>query len=160
MVELVTVVVLLGILSLAAVSRMVRPSAFAPGIVAQGIVAQTRIAQQRAASRRDAQVTLTVDQLGSDWRLVLSTDVDGVIRTELLETANTTLSAHSGAASAALDAATALQIVFDSQGDLATVLIDGLPGQPSTGVALSVTGDSTRDICIYPTGYALEDACA
>ena len=79
MVELIAVVMLLGILSMAAVSRMVRPSAFAPGIVAQAIIAEARIAQQRAASRGDALVTLTVDQLGSDWRLALSTDVDGVI---------------------------------------------------------------------------------
>jgi MSHA pilin protein MshC len=159
-VELVTVIVLLGILSTVAVSRMVRPSAFAPGIVAQGLVAEARIAQQRAASRGDAQVTLTVDQLGSDWRLVLSTDIDGVIRTELLEVANTTVLAASGAESAALNDTTALQIIFDNRGDLATVLIGGLPGAPTTGVALTVNGDSSRDVCVYPTGYAVQDACA
>lgn len=159
-VELVTVVVLLGILSMAAVSRMVKPSAFAPGIVAQAIVSEARIAQQRAASRGDALVTLTVDQLGGDWRLVLSTDVDGVLRTELLEVGNTVVQAQSGGAAATLDPVTALRMEFDAEGNLANVLIGGVPGQPTTGVAVTVNGDSDRDVCIYPTGYAAQAACA
>ena len=159
-VELIAVVVLLGILSMTAVSRMVKPSAFAPGIVAQAIVAEARIAQQRAASRGDAVVTLTVDQLGSDWRVVLSTDVDGVLRNQLLEVGNTLIQAQSGGASATLDATTALQMEFDSEGNLASVLIGGVAGQPTTGVAVTVNGDSDRDVCIYPTGYATQAACA
>ena len=159
-VELITVVVLLGILSMVAVSRMVKPSAFAPGMVAQAIVAEARIAQQRAASRGDALVTLTVDQLGSDWRLVLSTDVDGVLRTQLLEVGNTAVQAQSGGAAATLDSATALRVDFDAEGNLATVLIGGVAGQPTTGVAMTINGDSDRDVCIYPTGYATQAACA
>ena len=158
-VELITVVVLLGILSMTAVSRMVRPSSFAPGIVAQTFVAEARIAQQRAASRRDASVTLTADRLGDDWRFVLSSDVDGVLRTELVEAANTSVTVKSGAASASLDSSASLRLDFTTTGDLSVVLIDGLLGDASGGVALTVVGDTSRDVCVHPTGYAVEGVC-
>lgn len=158
-VELITVVVLLGILSMTAASRMVRPSSFAPGIVAHAFVAETRIAQQRAATRRDAQITLTADRLGDDWRFVLSSDVDGVLRTELVDVANTSVSVQSGTANATLNASTSLRMDFSTTGDLSVVLVGGVLGDATTGVAISVVGDSDRDVCVHPTGYAVEDAC-
>ena len=159
-VELVTVIVLLGILSTVAVSRMVRPSAFAPSIVAQALVAEIRIAQQRAASRHDASVTLTLDRFGDDWRFRLSTDVEGLIRTELVDVANTTIQAQSGAQNAAIDGAVDLQLRFATDGNLTGADIGGNPGDATTGVALDVAGDSPREVCVYQTGYAVAEACA
>jgi len=159
-IELITVVVLLGILSMVAFSRFVRPSAFVPSIVAHGIVAETRLAQQRASSRRDAVVTLTIDRVGTDWRFLHSTDVDGVVRTELVGASNTTLQAQSGAANNNVDAANALVLQFDSKGDVVSVTVGADVGDPAQGVSISLTGDSDRDVCIYPTGYAVEESCA
>lgn len=152
--------VLLGILSMVAFSRFVRPSAFAPGIVAHGVVAETRLAQQRASARRDAVVTLSVDRAGTDWRFVHATDVDGVVRTELIDAANTTLQAQSGVANGAVDAANPLVVQFNADGEITAVTIGAAVGDPAQGVSITLAGDSSRALCVYSTGYAVEEPCA
>lgn len=159
MVELITVIVLLAILGITAGSRMISPSAFRPAIVVQALAAENRIAQQLAVSRRDATVSLTVDRFGADWRLRVATDVDGVIRTELVEAEDSTLHAASGAAIAFVGSGAALSLTFDGRGDLAAVTIDGAAGDPSLGIDLTVGGDHERRLCIYPSGYAHREPC-
>ena len=158
-VELITVVMLLGILSVTAISRIVKPSAFAPGIVTHAVILQARAAQQLAASRADATVTLTIDKAGDQWRLSLATDVDGVLRTELVAAENTTLTASSGGTSALIDASTPLAMSFDQLGDLETVLIGAAAGVAGAGVNLQFNGDSARSACVYPSGYAADAGC-
>ncbi len=159
-VELITVIILLSILGAVAMSRMISPDAFAPAIVTQAIVAEARFAQQVATSRADAVVSLTVDRVGSDWRLQVATDLDGVIRTELVEAENTALQAVSGAASAAIGAGATLDIDFNHAGDLSAVTIGGTAGDPDSGVTLTIAGDSTRQACVYSSGYANDEPCS
>ncbi len=159
-VELIVVLVLLGVLSVTAFSRFVKPSAFAPGIVIHALVLEARAAQQLATSRADAVVTLRVDRSGDDWRLRLETDVDGVLREERVGAANTTLAAVSGAASGTVDASSPLILRFDARGDLAAVLIGAAAGDPALGISLSLSGDSAREACVYPSGYATDATCA
>lgn len=159
MVELVVVVILLSILSVTAISRFVQPSAFAPGIVTQALVGEARFAQQLAMARHDAAVSLVLDRNGSEWRMRVLTDVDGVVRTQRVDSANTAISASSGAANASVTAATALTLEFGHSGDLRGVALGATPGDPLTGVSLLVGGDSDRQICIYPSGYANDASC-
>lgn len=159
MVELITVVILLSILGAVAMGRMVSPDLFAPAIVTQALVTESRFARQVAASRHDAAVSLTVDRLGGDWRFQVATDVDGVIRTELVEAEDTTVQAASGAVNDSIGAGTALIVAFDRGGDLAAVTIGAAAGDPAAGVTLTIAGDSTRQACIYPSGYANDDVC-
>lgn len=159
-IELVTVMILLGILSITAISRFVEPSAFAPGIVTHAVVLETRAAQQLAAARADAQVTFVIDQVAGDWRLQIQTDIDGVVSSELIAAENTVLTATSGAASSPIDAATPLIVQFDRSGDLSSVSIGASAGSPTLGVDLEFSGDSDRRVCIYPTGYATDAACS
>lgn len=158
-VELVTVIILLGILSMVAMARFVQPSAFVPGIVGQKLIAESRIAQQMAVSRADASVSLRLDRLGGDWRMQLSTDLDGVVRTELIDADNTRIQATSGGASAFINAATALSVVYLETGDVSAVTIGATMGDPAMGVDLLVAGASDRQICIHPSGYANSAAC-
>lgn len=158
-VELITVVILLGILSVTAISRFVEPSAFAPGIVTHAVIMQARAAQQLAASRADAEVTLRVDRTGDEWRMRVSTDVDGLLGTELVAAENTTLTVSSGGASALIDATTPLIVRFDRLGDLSAVLIGAAAGAPAAGINLQFNGDSARSACIYPSGYATDAVC-
>jgi MSHA pilin protein MshC len=158
-VELIAVIVLLSILGVVAMGRMVSPNLFAPAIVTQAVVAESRFAQQIATSRHDAAVTLTLDRLGDDWRLRVATDVDGVVRTELVEAEDTTVHAASGAANGSIGAGATLIVSFDRAGDLSAITIGGGAGDPAAGVGLSISGDSTRQVCIYPSGYANADAC-
>lgn len=159
-VELITVVILLGILSVTAISRFVEPSAFAPGIITHAFILQARAAQQIAASRADAQITLTMDRVADEWRLRVVSDVDGILRDELIAAENTSLTASSGAASGAINAAAPLILSFDSRGDLSAVVIGASAGTPGSGVDLQFSGDSNRSVCVYPSGYASDDACA
>jgi MSHA pilin protein MshC len=158
-VELIVVIVLLGILSISAMSRFVRPSAFAPGIVSHAIIAQARAAAQLAASRADAQVTLVVDRIGVDWRLRVQTDLDGVVNSELVGAHNTSIQASSGAASGTIDATTPLIVQFDHAGNLSSVMIGAGAGSAAAGVAMVLSGDSSREACIYPTGYVADAGC-
>lgn len=154
------VIVLLGVLSMTASSRFVRPQAFAPAIVTQALVAETRFAQQLATSRRDAQVSLILDRVADDFRFRVATDVDGVVRTELVEAEDTTVQATSGAASDTVDVGAALILTFDHAGDLSAVTIGAGAGNPDLGVVLQITGTSTRMACVYPSGYANDETCA
>lgn len=158
-VELISVVVLLSILGMFAMGRMVSPTLFAPAIVTQTLVAEVRYAQQLAAARHDAVVSVTLDRVAADWRVRTSSDVDGVLRTQLIDAAGTTVTAASGAVSGGIDASSALTLSFDHAGDLALVIIGAAPGVPAEGVSLSVSGDTSRQICIYPSGYANDSAC-
>ncbi|MCB1686740.1 MAG: hypothetical protein R3E82_18350 [Pseudomonadales bacterium] len=158
-VELVTVIILLGILSMVAMARFVQPSAFVPGIVGQKLVAESRIAQQLAVSRADARVSLRLDRQGGDWRMQVSTDVDGVLRTELVDADNSRIQATSGGASAFITAATALSVGYSQSGDLSAVLIGTTVGDATLGVDLLVAGDSDRQVCIHPSGYSASAAC-
>ena len=159
-VELVTVIILLAILSMVALSRIVQPSAFAPGIITHGLIVESRFAQQLATSRADASVSLTIDRLGDDWRCRISTDVDGVVRTNLFDADNSTLQASSGTADDAIDPSTALLITYLHSGDLDSVQIGASAGDAAMGVDLQVSGDSDRQVCIYSTGYATNGACS
>jgi len=158
-VELIVVVILLGILSISAISRFVQPSAFSPGIVAEAAIAEIRFAQQLASSRRDAAVTFTMDRFGDDWRFRVTTDVDGLVRTELVEAENTTVQATSGALTNTVAGGTPLVLQFSHAGDLTAVTIGAAAGSPAMGVGLGIDGDSRRDACIYPSGYASAAAC-
>lgn len=160
MVELIAVIILLSILGVFAMGRMVSPTLFAPAIVSQALIAEMRLAQQLATSRHDAVISLTLDRAGSDWRLRTESSADGLLRTELVEAEDTAVLASSGAASGPIDAATPLLVAFDHAGDLGSVSIGAAVGSPDAGVALTVNGDSTRQLCIYPSGYVDDGTCS
>lgn len=158
-VELIAVIILLGILSMVAMARFVQPSAFVPGIVAQKLIAESRIAAQMALSRADASVSLHIDRQGGDWRMQVSTDVDGVLRTELMDAGNSRIQATSGGASAFISAAAGLTIVYSESGDVSAITIGAATGDAAMGVDVSIEGDSNRQICIHPSGYSSSAAC-
>ena len=159
-VELVVVLLLLGILSVYAGSRFVRPSAFAPTTVAHAIVDVVRYAHQLAVSRQDALVTMTLIESGTELRLTVSTDVDGTALSETVSHYGLTIDASSGAATATLDATTGLTLQFAASGDLDSVLIGGSTGDAASGAELALSGDTARTLCVYPTGYVANAACS
>lgn len=159
-VELIAVIVLLSVLGVVAMGRMTGPDMFAPTLVSQTLATEMRFAQQLATSRQDAVVSVTLDRLGTDWRLQTATDVDGVIRTQSVDAANTAIDAVSGPAAANLSGGTSLSLSFDHSGNVTAVTIGGTAGTPATGIAVTVSGDTTRDLCIYPSGYVHQAICS
>ena len=158
-VELIAVIVLLSVLGVVAMARLPSPNLFAPAVLAQALISEARLARQMAASRHDAVVTLSVVAEPQGWRARVSTDVDGIIRSQLIETAGTTIAASSGAVTASLDATTALSVSFDAAGRVGAISIGAAAGSPGLGLSLSISGDNSRDICIYASGYASDSAC-
>ncbi len=158
-VELIAVIVLLSILGVVAMARLPSPNLFAPAVLAQALISEARLARQIAASRHDAVVTLSVIAEPEGWRARVSTDVDGIIRSQLIETAGTTIAASSGAAAASLDATTPLTVSFDAAGRVGAITIGAVAGSPGLGLQLSISGDNSRDICLYASGYASDAAC-
>ena len=151
---------LLGVLSAVAFSRFVAPSAYAPSILAQQLRAEIMMAQAQAGNRQDAQVAFELIASAADWRMQTLNDLDGVVRETLIERDNTAIVASSGAASASLDATNSLRVEFDGLGGLTLVRVAGTDGDASTGAQLVVTGDSSRTLCIYPSGYVNVEPCA
>lgn len=159
-VELIAVIILLSVLGVFAMGRLVSPTLFAPAIVSQALIAEMRLAQQLATSRHDAVISLILDRVGGDWRLRTQSSVDGLLRTELVDADDTAVVATSGAASGAIDAATPLLVAFDHAGDLDSVSIGAAAGSPGAGVAVTVSGGSSRQLCIYPSGYVNDGTCS
>jgi len=161
-VELITVLLLLGILSTVALSRLVTDSAFAPAFAADEIVAFTRLAQQTALSRQDATVRVEVVADGTDWWLRVRADPGtGTIdlREQRIARKNTAIVAASGAVSAPLSTLP-LVLAFDGLGGLASATIGAVALDPTVGVALSITGDASYSLCIESTGHASRGSCA
>jgi len=159
LVELIVVIILLSVLSVTAISRMVTPSAFEVGALADAILTQLRAGHQLAATRRNDLVSVVLDSDGGEWRLRVNSAAEGTLKTVWVDADSVQVTASSGAASALLGPGSPLALYYDSLGDLATVTIHSNAGAPDLGVALTLAGDSNRQICVYATGYAVPEAC-
>ncbi len=158
-VELVTVIVLLGILSVAAVSRMVSPSDFAPGMVSSAASEQFRLARALAMSREDTSVSLELRAVGSDWQLRTLTVADGEVRQELVERGTTTVVVDNGAFSGAVNTTATLTLQFDSGGSLVAATLGATVLDPLLAIRFTIAGASQRMLCAYPSGYLLSGDC-
>lgn len=159
-VELITVIILLGILSAVAFARMGSSSAFEPAMLMQQIDEELRLAQKLATARQDSQITFTLSLVGGQWQSQTSSDVDGVLRTAAIDRDNSSLVATSGTATAAINATTALSVQMDGLGNLTSISIGASLGAVDQGLHLLIGGDSQRDLCVYPTGYVAHAACS
>lgn len=158
-VELVVVIILLGILSVAAVSRMMSPSDFAPGMVSATTASQFRYARALAFAREDTDVQFVITVVGGDWQITSSTAADGTLRSEEIEQGDTTLQLANGAFSGVVTTTDPLRITFASNGDLASASLGTQSLDPALGLRLQIDGDSSRTLCVYPNGYLLTADC-
>jgi prepilin-type N-terminal cleavage/methylation domain-containing protein len=162
-VELIAVLLLLGILAATATSRLVGGNAYAPALVAQELVALGRLAQQTAMSRRDATVSLDVDADAGDWRIRVtvvaggSASVSDEARSAMH---NTALAIGNGATSLPLSASEVLHLQFDGAGGLVAGSAGAAPLDPTVGIAIVVTGDSSDSVCFGSAGHAYRGACS
>ncbi|MFK7912981.1 MAG: Tfp pilus assembly protein FimT/FimU [Pseudomonadales bacterium] len=158
-VELVVVIILLGILSVAAVSRMVSPSDFAPGMVSATTASQFRYARALAFAREDTDVQFMLAIVGSDWQITSSTGADGTLRSEEIEQGDTTVQLVNGAFTGSVSVLDPLRITFASDGGLAAASLGTQSLDPDLGLRLQISGDSSRLLCVYPNGYLFTADC-
>ena len=158
-VELITVILLLGILSVAAVSRMLGPDEFAPSMVAAGTAEQFRLGRAMALSRDDVALRFELSASADDWLLRSSTTADGVLHSEQVPASGTTISLRNGATTGAIDNSNPLTVTMDAEGQLDAATLGATVLNVAAGIELTISGAATRTLCIYPTGFADEAPC-
>ncbi len=151
LIELVTVIILLGILSTFAISRFPSTQSYSTTIIKNQLLASARLAQQTSLSRASSavNVTLIVSEVAGQWNLNVAGG-EGINFSAQVERGSEQVRFGSNlvAACSAL-AAAPVTITFDGDGNR-------IPFQN-----LRVCIDSTRDLelCISPSGYAYEGSC-
>ena len=162
LIELITVIVLLGILSAFAVSRFPSSQSYSTTVIKNQLIASARLAQQTAMSRASVsssgQTQLQVTDDSDNWYLNItsgpvsySAQVDRGGEQVRYGT-NMLASCSALTASATASASTPLVLTFNGDGNRV----------PAIALRICVgTPSSTADIelCISPSGYAYEGTC-
>lgn len=133
LVELVMVIILIGVLSALGVGLFASRSAFSPLLVTQQLSSATLLAQQ-AALAGNAANTLTIAEVGDDFRFTVGTTIFNLPRE------GTSLNVAGGLP---------FTITFDSN------------GAPVSGSNISFTfvGDSTFVTCLSSLGAVYRGSC-
>jgi len=138
LVELITVLILIGVLSALGVGLFASRSAFSPLLATQQLASATLLAQQAALAGNPAN-TLTIEQGADTFRFIVGAG-SGNARTFEIAREGTSLSAPGGLP---------MTLVFDNK------------GAPSTGTNLQFTfsGDSTFQTCLSSLGAVYAGSC-
>ena len=159
-VELITVILLLAILSGVAISRMVEPRAFAPSTIAHQLELEFSLAHGEATRRQDATTTLALLGQADAWLIRLSNDVDGVIRETRVDALEATIAVTHGALSISLTDTDVLSLTYSGTGEVVSASLGGSAIDPRTGIQIDISGQSARTLCLYATGHLDDAACA
>jgi MSHA pilin protein MshC len=151
LIELITVIILLGFLSAFAVSRFPSSQSYSTAIISNQLIASLRLAQQTALSRAavDSGYTqLNVTGDSDHWRLVVSSGSLTYDAQVSRDDEEIRFGSNLAGNCSALPPAP-LTITFDGDGNR-------VPSQN-----LRVCIDSARDVelCISASGYAYEGSC-
>jgi prepilin-type N-terminal cleavage/methylation domain-containing protein len=157
-VELIVVVILLGILSMTAISRLVQPSAFSPRLMTEAFSSASHHASQLAVTDTPL-VSLEVTGGADDYVFAVRKGV-ALRRNMRVERDNLTLIvSNNGALIGPIEGADSLIINLAADGDVASATFAGVPLDPSAGIELSVQGLVKPLRCLHPSGYVAETGC-
>jgi MSHA pilin protein MshC len=151
LIELITVIILLGILSAFAISRFPSSQSYSSTIIKNQIIASARLAQQTSLSRASAgsDVVLTLSEIAGNWNLVISGG-NGISYAAQVERGSEQVrySADLASACSALTAAP-LVLTFDGDGNRI----------PAQNLRVCIDAVTDIELCISPSGYAYEGIC-
>ncbi len=163
LVELTTVLVLVGVLSVVATSRLVPASSFEATDLSRALLAAGHLAQRTALARTDGFTTLVVEGGAGTIRIEVAF-VDGaatsVLSDVVVDADDLGLGVSAGSLAAAVGNGDRLRIEYAGNGDLAAVALDAVPGQVTGGVSITWQGASNYELCVAATGYAHEGSCS
>lgn len=152
LIELITVIILLGILSAFAISRFPSTQGYSTRIIGNQIIASARLAQQTALSRSSmVNTNLAISEVAGNWNLVISGDANQALA---VDRGNEQVRFGTDLVAACSTLAAApLTITFDGDGNR-------VPAQ-NLRICIDATAAAERDIelCISPSGYAYEGSC-
>ncbi|MGB0468358.1 MAG: GspH/FimT family pseudopilin [Pontibacterium sp.] len=159
LVELVAVLVLLGILSAVAFSRMSRTDVYQDRIFQDSLQTSLRLAQRTALSQHASVVEWQLSHTGTAlWHYAIRLDGSEQLGNDLestLPVAYSVTLSDSSVLSGSLSTGQALTLRFDRLGNF-TQAGTGTPGSIRSSLQLTMTG---RLLCVSPTGYAYEGSC-
>lgn len=158
-VELITVILLLGLLSAVTIGRSGNNSDFDSSLFASAAAEQYRFAHGLATGRFGDPVSFSISKSANTWQFVTTSSVDGEVRREDMENSSIALVVNNGATSVTVSAATPLNIEFASTGDLSAATVGPLSLQVDLGIELATNGGLARQLCAYPTGYLSTSSC-
>ena len=161
-VELVTVIVLMGILSVVALPRLIGSDAFGTEEVARGVVDGVRLAQRQAMARTNQNIELQVTRSASDYRFTVAAVSGGASATLFSSTASypkVEIGVQAGALTSNVAVGQTLSFSFTDRSELQAVSLAGTAGTVTGGVALTIDGTQQRIVCVAASGYAHRGTC-
>lgn len=162
LVELTTVLVLVGVLSVVATSRLVPASSFEATDFSRALLAGAHLAQRLALARTDGTARLLVDGGDASVRVRVTFDAGAatqVLSDVSLDARGLDLQVLGGSGTSDVDNGDSLRIDFGASGDLSSVTLNSLAVAASSGLGLRWQGASTYELCVAATGYAHEGSC-
>lgn len=166
LVEIVVVILVLGIISAVAMSRILGGNTFNAIIVRDQIVFLARTAQQNALGRSDVSMTITPGAGGNDVTLVTS-DSGGTIKTVTLALdtvslrgdINDTDSCETTAGADAITNAAPMTVAFGELGNLDTSGVTGSTGAITSALRICLNNTASESVCVSPSGFAYAGDC-
>lgn len=166
LVEIVVVILVLGIISAVAMSRILGGNTFNAIIVRDQIVSLARTAQQNALGRSDVSMTITPGAGGNDVTLVTS-DSGGTIKTVTLALdtvslrgdINDTDSCETTAGADAITNAAPMTLAFGELGNLDTSGVTGSTGAITSALRICLNNTASESVCVSPSGFAYAGDC-
>lgn len=151
LIELITVIILLGILSAFAVSRFPDSQGFSTTIIKNQLLASARLAQQTSLSRASsaANITLTVSENLGEWNLSITSGGNTLFLAQVEQGSEKIRFGTSISGSCSSLAAAPFTVTFDGDGNRI----------PFQNLRICVDSDTDLELCISPSGYAYEGTC-
>jgi MSHA pilin protein MshC len=152
LIELITVIILLGILSAFAISRFPSKQSFSTTVIVNQLIASARLAQQTALSRSSVlssgHTQLNVAGTSESWQLVVTS---GPITYEA-EVGRDDEQVRFGTdftSSCSTLSSSALTVTFDGNGNRV----------PAQNLRVCIDSNVDRELCISSSGYIYEGSC-
>jgi prepilin-type N-terminal cleavage/methylation domain-containing protein len=157
LVEFIVVLVLVGIVSALAISRVGSNSAYDSRALKDTFISQARFAQQVGMSRSGVAVSLHVNLAANQWHFFVKADSEELNNSTTLSANTITLLAKAGnnCTGASILNAAGLIMQFDLLGKLSALHINGVDQSVSNGVVFCISDGTTTDsVLVSSEGFA------
>ncbi|NKB99159.1 MAG: prepilin-type N-terminal cleavage/methylation domain-containing protein [Pseudomonadales bacterium] len=152
-VEMITVLLLLGVLSAVAISRMVGTSAYEAALLRDFVASQTAHARRHATFRQDVNILLTLTRTAAGLTAVVSGGAEILHRDEWQSDARIDV------AGTELITGESLLVGYGGSGYLRTVVLRGAALPHASGIAIAAIGEQLLDLCLHPSGVSRGGQC-
>ena len=153
MIELIMVIVILGIVSVSAMSLFANKSTYTTFLAKDQFISSALLAQQTALAAQDAAtnpIQLCLSQTASEWTISVwrtACNTGTLIQTQTAERSAANLAITNVTDTVAVNVPASFE--FDNHASL----------NPTKNYLLTFSGDSSYSVCLASTGYVYEGGC-